>query len=152
MDDINATQVIGQMLGAGLISKEDARRMHPHVRDPEGTGRQLLVDQLEDFALQALAMRAQQGLAPIDYARIIDLIYEGHPLHVAIAMADREAQERQASLAPPAPPGMATAPESQPGLAQPGEGAEAQPSVQPPGQGLENLRALVGALRSPGGA
>lgn len=151
LDDINATQVIGQMLGAELISKRDARRLHPHNHDPEGTERQILVEQLETFALQALAQRAQQGLAPIDYARIIELVYEGKRIDEAISQADREAQERQAAQAPPEQPGQVVPPETMPGLAVPGEGAESMgpPAIPPPGESLSNLRALVGALQSP---
>lgn len=152
MDDINATQVVGQMLGAELVSKMDARRMHPHVRDPEGTERQILVEQLESFAMQALAQRAQQGLAPIDYSRIIELVMDGKRLHEAVQIADREAQERQASEAPPAPEGMAAPPETMPGLALPGvEGAEAgaPPTIPPPGEALQNMKGLVSAMQAP---
>lgn len=153
MDDINATQVIGQMLGAELISKRDARRMHPHNHDAEGTERQILVEQLESFAMQALAQRAQQGLAPIDYARIIELVYEGKRIDEAISIADREAQERQASEAPPpVEPGMGAPPETMPGLAVPGEGAESMgpPTIPPPGESLQNVKALVSAMQAPG--
>jgi len=154
LDDINATQVIGQMLGAELISKRDARRLHPHNHDPEGTERQILVEQLETFALTALAQRAQQGLAPVDYARIIELVYEGKRIDEAITQADREAQERQAAEAPPPELGQGVPPETMPGLAVPGEGAESMgpPAISPPGESLQNMRALVGALQSPRGA
>lgn len=151
MDDINATQVIGQMLGAELVSKMDARRMHPHVRDPEGTERQITVEQLESFQMQSLAQRAQQGMPPIDYSRIIELVMDGKRLHEAVMIADREAQERQAAEPPPPGPGQLAPPETQPGLALPGEGAEMQqpPAIPQPAESLGNLRELVAAMQAP---
>lgn len=151
MDDINATQVVGQMEGAELISKMGARRLHPYVRDPEGEERQITVEQLESFQMQSLAARAQAGMPPIDYSRIIELVMDGKRLHEAVQIADREAQERQAAEPPPPGPGQVVAPETQPGLAQPGEGAETQlpPSIPAPGQSLGNLRDLVSAMQAP---
>jgi hypothetical protein len=160
MDDINATQVVGQMIGAQLVSLYDARRMHPHVRDPEGTERQLLVEQLEQLALGALGQRAQAGgIPPEDLARIIELVYEGKRPHEAIAQANKEASDRQAAEPPAPQPGQIAAPEQMPGLAMPAEGAGMgaaggpEPDmIQPPGQDLGDLQALVSALQSPAGA
>jgi hypothetical protein len=153
MDDINATQVIGQMVGANLVSLYDARRMHPHVRDPEGTERQLLVETLENLALGALGQRATTGgIPPTDLAEIIRLVREGHPIHKAIEIADEAASARQAAEPPAPPPGMMAAPEAMPGLAVPGEGAEAGmggPPISGPPEGLENLRSLAQALQAP---
>lgn len=157
LDDINATQVIGQMVGAQLISLRDARRMHPHVRDPEGTERALLVEQLEQLALGALGQRATQGgIPPEDLARIIELVYEGMRPHEAIAQANKEAQERQAAAPPPPTPEQAVAPEATPGLAAPGEGQEMgagggvpEPTIQGPPESLQNLQALAQALKQP---
>jgi hypothetical protein len=150
MDDINATQVIGQMMGAGLVSNHDARRMHPHVRDPEGTEKRLLVEALENMNLASLSARATEGgIPPEDSARMIELAYQGKPLYEIIQIVNQEASERQAMEAP-APEQMA------PGLANPGEGAEAGMGaglVTPGGTPLEQMRELIGALNAttPGG-
>jgi hypothetical protein len=148
MDDINATQVVGQMMGANLVSAYDARRMHPHVRDPEGTERRLLVEALEGMNLQSLAQRATTppGIPPEDTARMLELAYEGKPLHEIIQTVNDEASKRQAEQAPP--------PEAQmPGLANPGEGAEAgmmgEGMVSGPGTNLERLDQLMGAIAAP---
>jgi hypothetical protein len=146
MDDINATQVIGQMMGAGLVSNHDARRMHPHVRDPEGTEKRLLVEQLESMSLAALGTRASAppGVPPEDMARMIELAHQGMPLYEIILKVNEEASARQAMEAP-SPEQMA------PGLANPGEGAEAGMGagiVSPGGTGIEQLRAMVGALQA----
>lgn len=154
MDDINATQVIGQMQGAGMISRYDARRMHPHIRDPEGTERRLVVEQLQDVQLASLMERAQgpEGIPPADIGRITELVLEGMPLWKATAKVQEEAQARQASEPPAAPPGMGAPPEMMPGLANPGEGAEMMGGglVSGGGTNLEKFRQVLGALRSTG--
>ena len=145
MDDINATQVIGQMMGAELISRYDARRMHPHINEPEGTERRLLAEQMQQLNLTALMQRASTppGIPPGDLGRLTQLVLEGTELWEAELIVQREAQERQAAT-PPSP----TAPEAMPGLANPGEGAEMGGMVSTEGTPLEQFRGLVGALRS----
>jgi len=154
MDDINATQVIGQMMGAELTSKRGARRMHPHVKDPEGEERQLLVEAIQSMELAALGTRASTppGIPPEDMARMEELVAEGKSLSQAILQASKEAQERQAAIPeeqPGAPPGA----EQMPGLANPGEGMEAgsmaQGMISPGGTNLERMRELIGAVQAP---
>lgn len=154
MDDINATQVIGQMMGARLIAAHDARVMHPHVKDPEGTERRLIIEEMEQMAVAALGQRATTppGIPPEDFARMIELIYEGKRIHEAIGIANREAQERQASMPDQMPEG-GPAPEAMPGLANVGEGEEAGMGgglVSNQGTDLERFREILGALRSTG--
>ena len=144
MDDINSTQVIGQMMGAGLISTFDARRMHPHIKDPEGTERRMLAEQMQALMLSSLGERAQGGgIPPSDLAAIARRVLQGEELHDAIDTVQREAQERQA--AEPSVPA-----EAAPGLANPGEGAEmgAGGLVSGGGTRLEQLREMIGALRA----
>ena len=147
MDDINSTQVIGQMQGAGLISNYDARRMHPHVTDPEGTERRMMVEQLDLITLTALRERAATppGIPPEDVAKITGKLLDGIPLNEAVAQVNKEAQERQATQVEP---GM---PETMPGLANPGEGAEMGGGlVSNQGTDLERFRSVVQALNSTG--
>lgn len=149
MDDANATVVIGQMLAAGLISQRTARRMHPHVADADGDERQILVEQLTGLGLVGLEARSQGGgVPPGDVGRMIQLAYEGKRMDEILAIIDREASERQATIAPAPPPGMAMPPEMMPGLANPGEGAEMMPppQIQPPTDDMTNLKAVVAAL------
>jgi hypothetical protein len=150
MDATNATQIIAQALGAGLISEKDARRMHPFVKNPEGTERQRTVEGFERLAITSLEVRAQQGIPPEDIGRMVELAYEGKRIHEIIAQVNREASERQAAT-PPEMPGQAPAPEQMPGLANPGEGAEmgGPQVIQEPGANLDALKRLVGALQQP---
>jgi hypothetical protein len=152
MDDINATQVIGQMLGTGLISAFGARRMHPHVRDPEGEERQILVENLQSMNLAALGQRAAQGgIPPADLARLTQLVMGGMSLIDAEIQVDKEASERQAALPPAPTEGQLAAPEAMPGLASPGEGAEMGGGmpIEPPPPAVDNLNALVAAMQAP---
>lgn len=153
VDDANATLVLGQMLQLGLISQDDAMEMHPLVVDPEATKRASLIAQLEAAQSQSILQAASSGTLPHnDMSRIIELVYAGKALHEAVALADREASERQASAAPPPPEGMVAAPEEMPGLSMPGMGAEMGPGVaaEPP-SGLQDIQALTQALQAPQG-
>lgn len=149
MDDTNATVVIGQMLAAGLIPARDGRRMHPHVLDPEGAERQLMVEQFESLLVASLGQRAQQGgVPPEDMAFMIQLAYEGKRLDEIVLKADEAAKARQAQMAPEPAPDQMMAPEAMPGLANPGEGAgmAPPPMIEPPSDDLSNLSAVVSAL------
>jgi hypothetical protein len=56
---------------------------------------------------------------------------------------DEEARERQASEAPEG------SPETMPGLAMPGMGAEVPEAVPPPEEGVSNLSSMLTSLRRP---
>jgi len=153
MDDVNATQVIGQMQGTNLISAYGARRMHPHVRDPEGEERQILVEQLDQMALAALGQRATTGgIPPEDMAAITEEVLKGNRLNTAVLNVNKAASERQAAVPPAPAPDQIAAPEAMPGLGMPGEGAGQgsgmPPPVQPPPQGVDNLNQLVTAMKA----
>lgn len=152
MDDINATQVIGQMQGTGLISAYGARRMHPHVRDPEGEERQIIIEQLQAMSLAALGQRASQGgVPPEDLAAITEEVLKGLDLNQAILAVNQAASERQATIPPAPAPDQIAAPEAMPGLGNPGEGAGQGMGVpiEPPPPGIDNLNALVSAMQAP---
>lgn len=114
-------------------------RIDPLVEDVEKERDAVVAEQLEESLLAGLQQQAAQGaLPPGDLARIMELVkHDQADLAEAVAKTQREAQERQAEQVEP------TAPEAQPGIAQPGAGAEAGggPPAGPP-----DLRALLGAL------
>lgn len=149
MDDTNATVVIGQMLAAGLISQRDARRMHPHVFDPDGTERQVMVEQFESLLVAGIGQRTQAGgIPPEDMARMIELAYEGKRLDEIVTQVNEEASARQAQLAPEPGPDQLMAPEAMPGLGNPGEGAGMAPApvIEGPNDAMSNLSSVVAAL------
>lgn len=160
-DNDAATVRIGQLIGSGMISRQSGREMHPNVDDAAEEGMRIVAEQLDDAVLSAVLARAQDpaGQLPItDLARIAVLVREGVPMAMAVEQAQREAQERQAKIAPPAPEGMAAAPQTMPGMEAPGTGAEMAgppPKLADPmasvGGRLSALKSLVTAGRVPYG-
>lgn len=148
------TIVLGQMYGAGLISKQTAMRLHPYIVDPDSNQRERNVEDAEEAARLMILNRSQDpqgGLTPIDVANLAAELEKGSSWSAAIIEVDRIARARQAREAPPAPEGMAAAPEAMAGLANPGEGAESPlpPAVGEPEPSLDNVRAIVRALGQP---
>jgi hypothetical protein len=155
MDDINSTQVIGQMVGAQLLSLHHARRLHPHIPDPEGVERQLIVEQLQAMVLASIGQRAVAGgIPPEDIAALSEAVLRGYSVNEAVLMVQKLAQQRQAAQPPAPEPGQLAAPGAMPGLANPGEGQEmgqqgAAMAPQPPPSAVENVRALAQAYAAP---
>lgn len=135
-----------QRKGAGTMSTRTAMRVDPMIDDDEAEHDQIVAEALEQAILQSVLAQAQQGtIPPNDVARIAELVQTNRmELPAAIMKAQQEAQARQATPAP------ASAPEAQPGLAQPGMGAEqpqAAPGELPPAlhaafQNLSTLRMM----------
>lgn len=116
-------------------------RIDPLVEDVEKERDAVVAEQLEQSLLAGLQQQASQGaLPPADLARIMELVRNDQlDLAEAVAKAQEEAQERQAM------PVESTQPEAQPGLAQPGMGAEAGMGGGPPA-GPPSMQELLGAL------
>lgn len=139
--DINQLTVgLGQLIGVGLISRRSAMEMDPRIEDAEREHDRIVYEALEQSALAALQQGATTGAIPLeDLTRIMDLVAQDKiELVEAIQAAQKAAQERQATAAP------VGAPETQPGLGPPGQGAE-QPAVG--AAELASLPALLAQLR-----
>lgn len=135
---------VGSAIGMGIMSKRTGMDMHPMVTDGEQEHDQIQYEMLEAATLQSLAAQAQQGaIPPGDMARIMQLIREDNDLADAIDKAQKEAQARQAQQV------AATDPAAQPGLAQPGAGAEAMPSIAQAPEAQRNMAGLMASLRLP---
>lgn len=153
-DAMTNNVILGQMVASDMASKRTVRGMHPYIKDSEAEERRILVEAIEGASVAAFLQQAASGEVPLaDSARIVQLVKEGKEFHVAVQTAQREAQERQAQQAPQPGEGMAAAPETMPGLAMPGMGAEMQPppSVPGPSDSLGNLDSILGALSAPVG-
>ena len=111
----------GQRVGMGTMSKRSFMVIDPLVDDPEFEHDTVIAEQLEQAMLVSLQQQASEGaIPPADLARIISLVKNNEmELAEAVDKVQKEAQERQAT------PVMEGAPETQPGLAVPGMGAEA---------------------------
>lgn len=139
--DANALVVgLGQRVGIGTMSKRTAQEIDPLISDPEVEHDRTVSESLEAALLSSVQTQAAQGaIPPADLAKIMKLVVSDKmDLASAVEKVQREAQERQAT---PAPMG---APETMPGLAMPGMGAE-QPAEQAQGP-APSLDQLLGAL------
>jgi hypothetical protein len=141
--DVNSlTVTLGQLLGTGLISKESAREAYPLISDPELERDRLVAEGIESALLQSIQAQAADPNGPYqpdDLAFIAEKVASNAmSLPAAIQAAQKRAQERQAT---PAPVG---APETMPGLAMPGMGAE-QP-MGPAEPSVEGLLAQLGGM------
>lgn len=125
--DANSLVVgLGQRIGIGIMSKQTAQEIDPFIADPELEKDRVISESLEQAMLQSIQTQAAQGqIPPADVAAIAALVASDKmDLASAIKKVQSDAQKRQAT---PAPTG---APETMPGLAQPGMGAE-QPAAAP---------------------
>jgi len=146
--DINNLVIgLGQRLGTGLISKESAREADPLISDPELEHDRITAEGVEAALLASIQQQAAMPDGPYQPRDLASLVrkvtMEGKTLFQAIEEVDREAQERQASEAP------AGAPETMPGLAMPGMGAEVPEAVPEPAPGVSNLASMLSSLRRP---
>ena len=129
--DVNGLIVgLGQRLGTGLMSKESAREADPLITDPELEKDRITAEGMEAALLSSIQAQAADPNGPYqpeDLAYLTMLTVEKNvPLYEAVQMTQRRAQERQAAQAPQG------APETMPGLATPGMGAEMQPTPAGP--------------------
>lgn len=154
--DISQMSVaIAQLVGASLMSKKTGRVKHPFIDDADLEESQIAEEMLEAALLAAAAQQANRGVMPInDAARLLQLVRKGGPIEDAILTAQKEAQERQARQAPPPELGQTAAPETMPGLASPGMGAEqpadqSNPAIPPSSQALANLHGITRNLNAP---
>ena len=154
-DIVGFNVVLGQLVGIEAMSLQTMRQQHPFIKDADGEERRVLLQKLHQAQEMQLLARAQDpngGLTPVDLAAIIRYVGAGDELADAVDKAQKDAQERQAALAPPPAEGMGVSPEAMAGLANPGEGAESLPGPVPDApQGLQALDGLLGALASPVG-
>jgi hypothetical protein len=114
---------LGQRLGVGLMSKESAREADPLISDPDFEHDRIIAEGVEEALLQSIQQQAanpQGPYQPDDLAYLTKLVVEQDvPLFEAVRRTNQRAQDRQATAMPQG------APETMPGLAMPGMGAEA---------------------------
>jgi hypothetical protein len=125
--DVNSLIIgLGQRLGTGLMSKESAREADPLISDPDMEHDRIIAESMEQALIASIQQQAADPNGPYqpeDLAYLTRLtVVENVPLFDAVARTQKRAQERQATAAPQG------APETMPGLAMPGMGAE-QPTA-----------------------
>jgi hypothetical protein len=143
--DVNNLIVgLGQRVGTGLMSKESAREADPLISDPDMEHDRIIGEGVEAALLSSIQQQAaspQSPYQPADLAMLVKkVMMENKSLFDAVTEVDAAAKERQATQAPQG------APETMPGLAPPGMGAE-QPVAPPEGaQGQPDIQSLLAQL------
>lgn len=137
---------LGQRLGLETISKRTAMVLDPFVTDPEMEHDQIQAEQLEAALMQSISQQAIAGNIPPHFVAAIMRLVAQDDMELADAVDQVQQQAQQAQATPPAGP---TDPNAQPGIANPGTGAESALEVQPPPGGLGNLSQLMRQLRLP---
>lgn len=142
--DVNSLIIgLGQRLGTGLMSKESAREADPLIADPDLEHDRIIVEGVEAALLSSIQQQAAEPGGPYqpdDLAYLTRLVVEQDvPLFEAVRRTDQRARDRQAMMAP------AGSPETMPGLAMPGMGAEmpAAPAMAGPPP-IDQLLAQLG--------
>lgn len=140
-DLANLTVITGQKQGLGNMSRRTAMELDPQIEDVELELDRIQAESLERAMQASIEQMAVQGMIPpSDVARIAQLVRENRmELAEAIMTVQAEAQERQATQSPPG-----SAP-TQPGIAQPGTGAESA-AIPAPTPDIQSLGAALSAL------
>lgn len=133
---------LGQRVGTGLMSKESAREADPLIGDPDMEHDRIVSEGVEAALLSSIQQQAanpQGPYQPADLALLVKKVLgDNKSLYDAVTEVDEAARERQAQEMPQG------APETMPGLAMPGMGAEAPAAGPPGGGGIEALLAQLG--------
>ena len=143
--DVNSLIIgLGQRLGTGLMSKESAREADPLISDPDLEHDRIVAEGVESALLSSIQQQAAMPDGPYqpeDLAYLTKLVLQDDvPLYEAVRRTDQRAKDRQAAQAPQG------APETMPGLAMPGMGAEMQAGPPPGAGGAPPLDALLAQL------
>jgi hypothetical protein len=143
--DVNSLIIgLGQRLGTGLMSKESAREADPLISDPDLEHDRIIAEGVESALLSSIQQQASQPDGPYqpeDLAYLTKLVVsEDVPLFEAVRRTDQRARDRQAAMAPQG------APETMPGLAMPGMGAEMQAAPPPGPAGPPPMNQLLAQL------
>ena len=160
-DIMQATQVLGSLHGAEMISTETAQRMHPWIRDPYKEITVINDEKLEKAAIDGMMQQVLSGQMPMSvFAKIREKMRDGDmDVFKATIAVDEEIREQQmaAEEAALAQQQMAPDPMAQLGLAAgPAAAAPAAPVASPTpassmaGVPVEQMRALMqGAVGAP---
>lgn len=142
VDANNLTISLGQLVGTELMSRRTAMEMHPFIDDAEEEDDRITAQGLHRAMLTSIEQQAAAGaIPPNDLARIEELVLTGKKeLYEAVLQAQQEAQERQAAEEQPGSPA------TQPGLAQPGMGAEAGAAIPEVTPSAGNLAQVLGSM------
>ncbi len=146
LDRLNADVRILQLLGAGILSKEDAREQIDFISDPRAVAGRVDYEQTQSALLQKFLAEAPVELL----MKMLAAESEGKTLPEAVKLI--LAEQEAAAAAPPAVPGMG-APAAAPGGAPSATPTQAPQFAPPPLEqiGVNQPVARPGVLQRPGG-
>ncbi len=147
-DVTQVTQVLGSLVGAGMMSLETAQNTHPFIGDGELERKRSAMEQLERVYRETIMQQIATKELPLMAGKWLDdALRDNKTIYEAMEIVDNKLRELQATAAPPAPEGMIAAPETMPGL-EGGQMAGVQqpeipPQIQPPPPSVSNMRQLM---------
>lgn len=159
MDAQGANIILQQLVEGRMLSRRSAREHHPLVSqmDPDDQNRQIMEEAVDDAISMAMLDQVSKGmLAFTDLGALRKKIRAGKMIEEAMEEVQAEAQERQATEAPPPEPGQVIAPEALPGINAPEAGGQAPPPASPtpaapPSRGAQFNELAAALMASPGG-
>jgi len=149
-DTMQLTQILGSLFGAGQISSRTFRENHPFIDDADAEEDQLREEKFEAAIMEALQQQIVAGVLPITVvADVAILLRSGKDIFTVAKEIDAKLRELQAAAPPPAPEGMAAAPETMPGMTGGPAADQMQPAVPEQIQapvGTQNMRQVIQAF------
>jgi hypothetical protein len=156
--DVNSLIIgLGQRIGLGIMSKETAASLDPFIDNPEVEKDRITAEGLEQALVASIQQQAASGqIPPLMLAKIMQIVKDDR-LELAEALnkvtedAAREQQKAQEEqmMQQQMNPEQAMAGATMQAMMGPQAAAEMQSPIPGPGQGMEDLGALLGALRRP---
>lgn len=141
--------IVGQMVGAGLMSRASARESHPWIGDAAAEQARIDEEMMEMTMMQAIQQQAMTNPAFLLMIPEIEKARRQDPsgdIITAVETAQRRVQEQQAQAPPEPGPDQLAAPEAQPGMAAPPPSGEPGPGQIGATENQRGLRELMNAL------
>lgn len=153
--DVNSLIIgLGQRVGLGIMSKETAATLDPFIDNPEVEHDRIIAEGLEQALVSSIQQQAASGqIPPLVLAKIMTLVEtDKMELAEALAKVTEDAQKEQQAAQEQAmagqQPGMTPEMAMAPSAAQAMTGQPQSP-IPAPSPGMQNLGAMLGALRRP---
>ena len=154
--DLNSLIIgLGQRIGLGIMSKETAASLDPFIDNPELEHDRIIAEGLEQALVSSIQQQAAGGqIPPLVLAKIMTMVKDDRA-EVAEALQkvteqaaeEQRKAEEEAAMQQQMTPDQMMAPATM--AAMMGPNAAQQSPIPGPTQGMNDLGALLGALRRP---
>lgn len=162
-DVVQVTQVLGSMLGAGALSLETFRRIHPWIEDAADEHSQITEEEIFKAIIAGVQQQIASGQLPMSIlAQLHKMMQEGKSLTDAMleidniireqqAQAQAEAMQAQQPMDPMSQMGLAAGPAAAAPLAPPPGVSGNPPQPLAPGGPEAEMQAVLQAALAGGG-